>query len=516
VSFRPAEVVALRRFIALFIALVVVPVLGLVGFGVLAISNERAAVEKRFADEYAGRLRALAEHLAARIADTTARLEQAGIDGHEGDPLVRFTLRLDEAGLATRPAMEPALAPALGATLRSVEPSSDGSATLVPVNRGVARGLYAVRRSATGLEGLAFSEAALADTVEAEGARRFPSARARFALEPPREHVGGAGAVRRVLEDLTSDRNGAGFGSLPLPAPLADWRLVASLRGDDPVRSALIRNRTVYVVLLALFYLAITAGVIFTFRSILEESQLSRLKTDFVSNISHELRTPLTSIRMFAETLQQGRVSTEEERAACLDFIVTESERLAGLTERALEWARMESGRRTFELERHPVRAVVAAAVDRFRQHRAMGPGELDVSWGEELPEVVVDRAALEQVLLNLLENAVKYSPADKRIRVRVERRGRWVAIDVADHGIGIARSDLRRIFERFYRADDLLARRIEGSGLGLSIAKRIVDGHHGRVRVHSEVGRGSVFTVELPVAKPAANSASLAEKGVA
>jgi len=494
-----------RRAFTLFVTLVVVPVLGLVSFGVVAIANERAAVEKRITDEYSLRLREVGAELRSRMDEAVRQLDSPAATPV---PLSRFRFRILDGEVTTTPPVDTAAADALVAAVRSMDLAEGEPATVFQLARGAARGLYAVRRRVEGLEtfdeGLAFSTAALSRLVEESAARKYPTETALLSLQPPADPVpapapGAGAAVSRLLDEATSAPKPLSFASIPLPDPLGDWHLVASPGLDDPVQDALIRNRTVYVVLLSVFYAAITIGIVLTMRSIWREAAASRLKTDFVSNISHELRTPLTSIRMFAETLQQGRARTEQERAECVDFIAKEAERLSILTERALDWARLEAGRRRFVLERTPTAAFVDETLAMFEKMRPLTPGTLVVTHAPGLPDLDVDRSALTQVLLNLLENAVKYTGPEKRIEVgtRVTRRG--VAITVRDNGIGIEKRDQKRVFERFYRADDLLARSTEGTGLGLSIAQRITQAHGGRITLESAPGKGSTFTVALP-----------------
>lgn len=487
------EVIYTRRLFARFLLLVVLPALGLVAFGVLAITNERAAVEQRIAAEYGGRLRVLAEHLVTVIEEVADRLpEQPG-------SLVRAVFIEENGRLVAAPTLDPEVTTNLLATLRSTTPEASGRAAFIPVRQGPMRGIFAVRRGEGRLHAVAFSDAALAELVEREAAARFPADRTGFSLVGPREAESSSN-LRRLIEQFTAERHEAGFTALPLPAPLSDWRIVATLSDADPVRRALWRNRTVYIVVLSVFYVAIAIGVVLTLRGIRREANLSRLKTDFVSNVSHELRTPLTSIRLFAETLQMNRARTEEERAACVDFIVKESSRLAELTERSLEWARLEAGRRRFDKQPIEVAALVDEVLTMFFAHHEISRSAVWVEVPPDVPTVEGDASALGQVLLNLLENAVKYTGENRRIVVRVRVLKRKVRIEVIDNGIGIARQDRRRIFERFYRADDLLARRTEGTGLGLSIARRIVDAHGGRLIVDSRLNEGSRFTVELPV----------------
>jgi signal transduction histidine kinase len=492
-----------RRLFTRFILLVVVPTVGLVAFGVLAITNERAAVEQRFADQYRERLHTLAEHLASTLEATASRLTRS--DPLSPSSLVRFDFVLNDGHVLTTPPSGADVENALAVGLNAFPVAANGAVSLLSLQAGPARGLYAVRRETNGtLRGIAFSEQGLAQSVAREGAARFTGERARFSVEGPREPAGTAPTPFRAMLEAMTERSEQGIVSFPLSAPLADWRIVATLPGDDPIRSALVRNRTIYIVTLALFYLIITIGVVVTLRGILREVRLSRLKTDFVSNISHELRTPLTSIRMFAETLRAGRTTSPEEQALCIDFIAKESERLSLIAERTLDWARLEAGRRPFERQHMDPASLVRGVVETFLSHGTIDHEAIELDLPSDLPEVDVDSAAIGQVILNLLENSVKYSGANKHIIVRARRHRSNVLIEVEDNGIGIARKDQRRVFERFYRADDLLARRTEGSGLGLSIARRIVVAHTGRLTVRSRLGVGSTFTIQLPAAPPA------------
>lgn len=258
-----------------------------------------------------------------------------------------------------------------------------------------------------------------------------------------------------------------------------------------------------YGVLLGLFYLTLTFGVVYTGRALYREARLSRMKTDFVSLVSHELRTPLTSIRMFIETLALGRIKDPAQMNEVLQLLTRETERLSTLIERVLDWARIESGRKVYQRASLPVSEVVEAAVAAFRAQRLDGGVvDLKVDVPEGLPRVDADREAIAGALLNLLQNAYKYTGEDKRIALSAHADGRWVGLSVEDNGVGIAPRERKRIFERFYRVDSLLTRKTEGSGLGLAITKRIIEDHGGRIAVYSQPGKGSRFTIQLPVDK--------------
>lgn len=246
-------------------------------------------------------------------------------------------------------------------------------------------------------------------------------------------------------------------------------------------------------------------GTVATVVVVQREARVARLQTDFVNKVSHDLRTPLTSIRMFVETLQLGRLKDPERQREALEIISDETARLSGLINRLLDWARMESGRRTYRFERQPVEAVVEDALQAFEPQRLSHPAEVRRLVEPGLPDVMADREALSGALLDLLNNAHKYTGPEKVITVGVARAGPAVHITVSDNGPGIPAPDQKRIFEKFYRARDPLQRTIEGSGLGLAMVKHIVQAHGGKVAVASEVGHGATFTVTLPVAEPAA-----------
>ena len=249
-------------------------------------------------------------------------------------------------------------------------------------------------------------------------------------------------------------------------------------------------------------------GTAATLLVVQREARVARLQTDFVNKVSHDLRTPLTSIRMFVETLQLGRLPDPERQREALEIIAEETGRLSGLINRLLDWARMESGRRTYQFLRQPLEPIIDAALQAFEPQRLSHPAQVRREVEPGLPAVMADREALSGALLDLLNNAHKYTGPEKVITVGAARSGPTVLLTVSDNGPGIALPDQKRIFDKFYRARDPLERTIEGSGLGLAMVKHIVVAHGGRISVASEVGHGATFTVALPAAEPASPTA--------
>jgi two-component system, OmpR family, phosphate regulon sensor histidine kinase PhoR len=298
---------------------------------------------------------------------------------------------------------------------------------------------------------------------------------------------------------------GPSAAALDLPRPLSGWRLVLE-DGEDPSRAALSRNAWLYPASLVLLVGLVLVGTVVTLGSAYREIRLSRLQTDFVSSVSHELRTPLTAIRLFVETLQSGRLDPARAQE-CLDRLSQETDRLSRMIERVLDWARMEDGRRVYEFEAVRADDVAAEALRALRTHHLLddAPAQIEVRVPDDLPEVRADRDAIVEALLNLLHNAVKHTPPPRRIALTTARRGGYVGIAVGDNGPGIPKADRRRVFEKFYQVDTLLSSPTQGtvdrgSGLGLAIVRAVARAHGGRVELESEVGRGSRFTLWLPI----------------
>jgi two-component system phosphate regulon sensor histidine kinase PhoR len=250
--------------------------------------------------------------------------------------------------------------------------------------------------------------------------------------------------------------------------------------------------------------LTMIAGIVATFAYLKRGATLSRLQTEFVNKVSHDLRTPLTSIRMFVETLQMRRLQDPVKVQQCLDVLSQESVRLSAMIDRLLGWARMEAGKRNYQTEREHTKNLVDAALAAFEPQRLSGEQvEISRDVPDGLPDVSIDLAAMSEALLNLLQNAFKYTGPIKKIGIRARAEQSTVEIEVFDNGPGIPLPEQKRIFEKFYRAHEIQAGAVEGSGLGLAIVEHIVTAHGGQVTVHSEVGHGATFKISLPAIAP-------------
>lgn len=256
-------------------------------------------------------------------------------------------------------------------------------------------------------------------------------------------------------------------------------------------------------ILSALMSLVAVAGVALTWRAARRERQLSRIRSGFVANVSHELRTPLASIAVFGELLRRGRVSTPGRIVEYGRRIEQESARLRHLIDNVLSFRQIESAEVHYRPQAATLEDVVRAAVDAVDARRAQDGFTITVTAPEiRLPAVCVDAAAMTQVFVNLLDNAMKYSGPCRRVRVELRRCGEDVAVDVADGGIGIAPEDHTRIFNEFHRAVSGNSG-VAGTGLGLAIVRHVVRAHGGRIMVDSRLGRGATFTVLLAPAPP-------------
>jgi two-component system phosphate regulon sensor histidine kinase PhoR len=266
---------------------------------------------------------------------------------------------------------------------------------------------------------------------------------------------------------------------------------------------------TIFGVLILALALTLIAGITATVVYVRRGTSLARLQAEFVQKVSHDLRTPLTSIKMFVETLQEGRLTDREKIDECLDVLARETDRLTAMVERLLEWARMEAGSRAYEVERTSVGSVVDLSLEGLNALVTLsgleGVTHVHREIADHLPLVDVDPEAMSEALLNVMSNALRYTPRDKKeISVRAIKRDKEVVISISDNGPGIPQHEQSRIFEKFYRVVDPALPDVDGTGLGLAMVHHIVRAHRGRITVQSDVGKGAAFHIVLPAAADA------------
>jgi signal transduction histidine kinase len=252
--------------------------------------------------------------------------------------------------------------------------------------------------------------------------------------------------------------------------------------------------------ILGVLSLLLVGGLGLTYRSVSKEVALARLKSDFVSNVSHELRTPLSLIRLYAETLELGRIKTQEKVEEYYRIIRKESERLTALINNILDFSRIEAGRKEYDFRQTDLAQLVGNTLDTYRDQIEEQGFTFEQSIDSSVPPLRVDREAIARSVVNLVNNALKYSADEKFLGVKLYRADSVLKLEVVDRGIGIARSEQSKIFDKFYRAGDPLVHNTKGSGLGLSLVRHIAHAHGGEVKVESAPGKGSKFTLSLPL----------------
>jgi signal transduction histidine kinase len=277
------------------------------------------------------------------------------------------------------------------------------------------------------------------------------------------------------------------------------WSIGLFFKEGDVLEKAAGENIAVYTWTGLLVIALILASGALAAKSIGRQVKINRLKNDFIATVTHELKTPLASMRVLVDTLLEGRCSEPQCVTEYLQLISRENERLSRLIDNFLTFSRMERNKQAFRMQLADPGAIARTAAEAVKTKFAKGTCDFAADIADPLPLVRADADALATVLVNLLDNAYKYTYDEKRIRMDVSAGNGSVRFVVSDNGIGIPRRAMNKIFRRFYQVDRRLSRRAEGCGLGLSIAQFIVEAHNGSIRVDSKPGKGSTFTVTLP-----------------
>ena len=245
-----------------------------------------------------------------------------------------------------------------------------------------------------------------------------------------------------------------------------------------------------------------TEGAVLVFHDITDLRRLEKVRQDFVANVSHELRTPIASIQGYAETLLNGALEDKKNAKDFLKIIYSESDRLAKLVEDLLYLSRIESGKFRINVQSCIISPIIKHIVSGLNKQAVNKSITIKTNISKKISPVLADEARIAQVLLNLIDNAIKYTHDGGNIVISVDEKDDCIQVDIVDTGIGIAKEHISRLFERFYRVDKARSRELEGTGLGLAIVKHIIQAHQGKVFVQSALGQGSVFSFTLPKAE--------------
>ena len=278
---------------------------------------------------------------------------------------------------------------------------------------------------------------------------------------------------------------------------LPSFSLAIKLKGETIEDLVSQRAKTNLILIIALTLILI-AGAWFVFRNTKREVELAQVKSEFVSNVSHELRTPLSLISMFAETLEMGRVKSEEKKKEYYSIISQEALRLSKIVNKILSFSKMEAGKRNYSFERIDLNEVVEQIYNSYKFHLQNNGFEFAFHRHNSPLRITADSEALSEAIINLLDNAVKYSKDKKNVELLTGEDNELVFVEVKDLGIGIGAEDQKKIFEKFYRVSSVLVHNTKGTGLGLSLVKHIMDAHKGEISLTSELAKGSTFRLKF------------------
>ena len=267
----------------------------------------------------------------------------------------------------------------------------------------------------------------------------------------------------------------------------------------DEITAERVKQNLIFIILVNIILIL---GIVYLLKNILKEISLAQMKTDFVANVSHELRTPLALIRMHAETLEMGRVTSREKKQKYYHTIMNESARLTQLINNILDFSRIESQKKKYRMLPTDLSILTEETLIMYNYRFEQTGFTIHKKIEHDLPAIHIDKEAITLVLVNLLDNAIKFSTDKKEIVVSVYKDEKHLILSVQDYGIGIPESEHKKIFDKFYRVGSSLVHNTKGSGLGLSLSNRIMAYHHGQIKVESKVGEGSTFSLWFPINK--------------
>jgi signal transduction histidine kinase len=288
---------------------------------------------------------------------------------------------------------------------------------------------------------------------------------------------------------------------------LPTWRVAFFDRNGKTIDDIVAAEKRFYIILFIGTVILMVVGIGITVRTAAHEIQMAQMKSEFVSNVTHELKTPLTLIRMFSETLESGLVTEEQKRKEFSGIIRRESERLSHLIDNILDFSKMEAGKKEYQFEEVDIVELTRQTLESYSYQIEQQGFHLDISIPAYPLFIYADRNAIQQCILNLISNTLKYYEGEKYLGVVLLKNEHKVTLSVTDHGMGIAKEDLPKIFEQLFRSSQHKNKAIRGTGLGLTLTKKIIDAHNGTMSVRSQLHEGSTFTITLPLLESKAES---------
>jgi two-component system, OmpR family, phosphate regulon sensor histidine kinase PhoR len=279
---------------------------------------------------------------------------------------------------------------------------------------------------------------------------------------------------------------------------LPDLELKVKMAGTTLARMSRARSQK-NLLLLAIVNIVFIIGLVYVVHNVTKEMEIAKIKSNLVANVSHEIRTPVALIRMYAETLEMGRITDESKKTKYYKTILAETVRLSQLINNMLDFSKIESRKKQYRLSPGNLGSLTLQVLDMYQHNLEQKDFAVAVEIEPRLAEVNMDAEAVTQALVNLLDNAMKYSSDDKYIGIVLKEQAEHIVLSVTDHGIGIPESEFKKIFQKFYRVGDSLVHNTKGSGLGLSLVEHIMNVHNGRVELTSSIGHGSTFSLIFP-----------------
>jgi two-component system phosphate regulon sensor histidine kinase PhoR len=280
---------------------------------------------------------------------------------------------------------------------------------------------------------------------------------------------------------------------------IPNYQLGILLKGETI--QGLVKSRsTTNLILILILIVILIAGVYIVFKNVRKEMELAKIKSDFVSNVSHELRTPLSLISMFAETLEMGRATSEEKKKEYYTIISKEAARLSRIVNKILSFSKIEAGKKEYHFSKINLNILVEDIFNSYQFHLQNNRFKFSFLPGDKIPELEADGEAISEAIINLIDNAIKYSNDKKEISIITGVEQGNIFIEVKDRGVGISEENQKKIFEKFYRVSDGLIHATKGTGLGLTLVKHIVEAHKGKIKVKSKVNEGSSFILIFPI----------------